>query len=80
VAWVSFAFGGAAFLIFYRLSWSAYRALRDSFRTMVDLAMPKFHEWIDHAPTARPAGLANRAATVAEYLGTLIPHRRPRRR
>ncbi len=80
VAWESFALGAGAFMIFYRLSWSAYRALRDSFRTMVDLAMPTFQEWIEQAPTALPVDLAKKAETVTEYMSTLVPHRRKQRR
>lgn len=80
VAWETLGFGAIAFVVFYRLSWPAYRAVRDSFRTMVDLAMPAFRQWLDDAPTQQPSDLVKKADIVAEYLSTLVPHRRPPKR
>lgn len=70
-AWWTFAFGAASFGVFYRLSWPAYRDYRDSFRSMVDLAMPSFKEWIEKAPVAPPADLQRRATEVKNYLREL---------
>ena len=64
-------FGAGAFGIFYYLSWPAYRDYRDSFRAMVDLAMPHFKEWLTHAQVPPPTDLQHRAAEVRRYLREL---------
>jgi hypothetical protein len=76
----TFLFGVVAFLVFYRLSFPAYREYRDSFRAMIDLAIPEFETWLSKAPVAPPAELKEDARKVEEYLRTLAPHRKSTKR
>lgn len=72
----TFLFGAACAIVLYRLSFPAFRAYRDSFRAMVDLAMPEFKVWLGKAPVTTPTGLREEAEKVALYLRTLAPNQR----
>lgn len=71
LAYVSLAFGLCAYALFYRLSWPAFREAGQSFRALVDLAMPEFKKWLHAVDLPFSPDLARKARATAIYAQTL---------